>query len=298
MTEQPPPPPAPGAPDAAAPPVCPRHPDRVSYVRCQRCGRPACPECQRPAAVGVQCVDCVREAARTAPRTTTAVGGRVRRGRPVVTWTLIGICVASFVLQLATRGAWTEQWAFSAAIGAAEPWRFLTTAFLHATNVTHILFNMWALWVTGQFLEPVLGRARFLALCALSAVGGSVGYLLLAGTPADDGWYQGVVGASGMVFGLFGAMVPVLRRLGADAAQAVGLIAVNAVIGFVLPGIAWQAHLGGLVVGLVLGWGFARAPRGRQRLVGWVLPLGMAVLLVALAVGKYTSTGWLAAVGG
>jgi membrane associated rhomboid family serine protease len=295
MTEQPPPPP--GAPDAAAPPVCPRHPDRVSYVRCQRCARPACPECQRPAAVGVQCVDCVREAARSAPRVTTSMGGRVRQGRPVVTWTLIGVCVASFLLQLATGGAWTQQWAFSAASGEVEPWRFLTTAFLHSTNITHILFNMWALWVTGQFLEPVLGRARFLALCGLSAVGGSVGYLLLAGTPLHEAWYQGVVGASGMVFGLFGAMVPVLRRLGANAAQVIGLIAVNAVIGFVLPGIAWQAHLGGLVVGLVLGWGFARAPRERQRLVGWALPLGTAVLLVGLAAGRYASVSTLSFLG-
>jgi dihydrofolate reductase len=58
-------------------PVCPRHPDRVSYVRCQRCERPVCPECQRPAAVGVQCVDCVREQSRGVRSARTVFGGAV-----------------------------------------------------------------------------------------------------------------------------------------------------------------------------------------------------------------------------
>jgi membrane associated rhomboid family serine protease len=211
----------------------------------------------------------------------------------VVTLTIIGLCVASYVLQRVTQSEWTQQWAFSAATGGIEPWRFLTTAFLHSTgSFFHILFNMWALWVTGQFLEPLLGRARFIVLCALSAVGGSVAWLLFAGTPMDQTWYQGVVGASGMVFGLFGAMVPVLRRFGAAATQVVGLIAINGVIGFVVPGIAWEAHLGGLIVGLALGAGFARAPREHQRLVAWALPVAVAALLAAVVVWRYTSLGW------
>ena len=82
-----------GATPTGEPPVCPRHPDRVSYVRCQRCGRPACPECQRPAAVGVQCVDCVREAARSAPVIRTTLGGRVRGDRPVEDITLTSVTV-------------------------------------------------------------------------------------------------------------------------------------------------------------------------------------------------------------
>jgi membrane associated rhomboid family serine protease len=97
------------------------------------------------------------------------------------------------------------------------------------------------------------------------------------------------------VFGLFGAWFVVNRRLGRDVTGIVALVLINGALGF-LPGIAWQAHLGGLVVGLVLGWGFARAPRERQRLVGWVLPVAVAVLLVALAVGKYAVTGWLTTV--
>jgi membrane associated rhomboid family serine protease len=177
---------------------------------------------------------------------------------------------------------------YAPVLGVHQPYRFLTAAFLHSTGFFgHILFNMWALYVTGQFLEPVLGRARFTSLCVLSAIGGSVAVLLLA-SPG-----QAVVGASGMVFGLFGAMVPVLRRLGGNAAQIIGLIAVNGVIGFLVPGISWQGHLGGLVVGLALGYGFAHAPRGKQRVFGWLMPAAVAVALLAMVLVKYASVGVL-----
>ncbi|MDO8147646.1 rhomboid family intramembrane serine protease [Isoptericola sp. b408] len=282
------PPLPPSGPPTDAPPVCPRHPDRVSYVRCQRCGRPACPECQRPAAVGVQCVDCVAEAQRNTRSARTVFGGTARGGRPVVTLTIIGLCAVSWILQLATGGAWTQQWAFSPAIGQVEPWRFLTAAFLHSTTPLHILFNMYALWLVGPFLEQAFGRARFIALYVLAAVGGQVGVLLLA-DPLQESWYVGVVGASGAVFGLFGAIIPVLRRLGRNAGQIVVLIAINMALPLWLPNIAWQAHVGGLVVGLALGAGFALAPRERQRLVGWALPTAVGVLLVAAAVWKYST---------
>src|SRR5688500_13637796 len=124
--------PAAEEPTEAEAPVCPRHPDRVAYVRCQRCGRPACPECQRPAAVGVQCVACVRDATRAAPRVRTVFGGSADsaavNGRPVVTLTIIGICVASWLLQLVTAGEWTRLLWFWPAGGAAEPCRFLTAS--------------------------------------------------------------------------------------------------------------------------------------------------------------------------
>jgi membrane associated rhomboid family serine protease len=269
-------------------PVCPRHPDRVSYVRCQRCGRPACPQCQRPAAVGVHCVDCVRDAAHAAPATRTVLGGRVRAGRPVVTLTIIGLCVASFVVQWVVPG-WTERWDFLPAAGQVEPLRFISAAFLHSPgSIFHIGFNMYALWLVGPYLEQTLGRWRFAALYLLSAVGGSVGLLLLA-SPVGIAWVTPVVGASGAVFGLFGAVLVVLRRLGRDARQILVLIAINAVIGFVVPGIAWQAHLGGLVTGLALGAAIAYAPRGCRDVVAVVSVIGMAALLVILALAKYAS---------
>lgn len=290
--------PAAEEPTEAEVPVCPRHPDRVAYVRCQRCGRPACPECQRPAAVGVQCVDCVREAKRAAPRVRTVFGGSADsaavNGRPVVTLTIIGICVASWLLQLVTSGAWTQALWFWPWGGVIEPWRFLTASFLHSTSPLHILFNMYALWITGQFLEPLLGRLRFGVLCLLAAVGGSVGVLLLAGDPATSAaWQIPVVGASGMVFGLFGAMLPVMRRLGRSMGQVLVLLAINGAIGFFVPNISWQAHLGGLVTGALVAAAYAYAPKDRRAAVAWVVPLAGAALLVALAMWRYASVGVL-----
>lgn len=290
--------PAAEEPTEAEAPVCPRHPDRVSYVRCQRCGRPACPECQRPAAVGVQCVDCVRESKRTAPRVRTVFGGSADsatvNGRPLVTLTIIGICAVSWLLQLVTSGAWTEALWFWPWGGVIEPWRFLTASFLHSTSPLHILFNMYALWITGQFLEPLLGRVRFGVLCLLSAVGGSVAVLLLAGDPAtSDAWVTPVVGASGMVFGLFGAMLPVMRRLGRSMGQVLVLLAINGAIGFFVPNISWQAHLGGLVTGALVATAYAYAPKERRAAVAWVVPVAGVALLVGLAVLRYSSLGIL-----
>lgn len=281
-----------GGPAPTTVPVCPRHPDRVSYVRCQRCGRPTCPECQRPAAVGVHCVDCVREANRLAPQARTAFGAPLREGRPVVTLTLITLCVVSWLLQLAVGDRWTDAMFFAPSLGESEPWRFLTSAFVHFPDGTrglmHIGFNMYALWVLGPELERALGRWRLLALYLVSALGGSVMVLLLA-MPEDGSWFRGVVGASGAVFGLFGAIAVVLRRMGRSARPILVVIGINAVLGFTIPGISWEGHLGGLLVGMALGSAFAYAPRKHRREIGIGAVALVTVLLVVLALVKYTS---------
>lgn len=270
-------------------PVCPRHPDRVAYVRCQRCGRPACPQCQVQAAVGVHCVDCVREASRAAPQARTAFGAPLRR-RPVVTQGLVLVNVAVFLVQMLVGRTVLEHLAFIPVLAEAEPWRFLTGAFLHDTGwLMHIAFNMYALWVLGQYLEPALGRWRFTALYLLSALGGSVAVLLLA-DPRSVDWVTYVVGASGAVFGLFGAVVVVLRRLGRSARSIMVVLAINAALPLFFPGISWQAHAGGFLVGLLLGAAFAYAPRTRRLEVGVAASVGTGLLLVALAVVRYAVT--------
>jgi membrane associated rhomboid family serine protease len=275
----------PGAADQTVP-TCPRHPDRVSYVRCQRCGRPACPECSVQASVGVQCVDCVREAQRTAPVHRTALGAPLRTGRPVVTYTIIALCLVSYVLQLSVDG-WTGRLAFSPFTGELEPWRFVTAAFLHSTQIFHVALNMYALWIVGPYLENLLGRARFISLYLLSAIGGHVAVVLLA-DPMSASWFTGTVGASGAVFGLFGAIFVVMRRMGQEARGMLVIIGLNLVVGFVVPNISWQGHLGGLVTGAVLGAAYAFAPRERRTLVSIVATVAVAVLLVGAVLLRYS----------
>ena len=279
----------------ATPSVCPRHPDREAYVRCQRCGRPTCPECQRPAAVGIQCVDCVREAARTTPQARTIFGGRATDGRPILTYTIIGLCAVVYVGQLASSQITEELW-FAPYLGWTEPWRFVTAAFLHSTSTyMHILFNMFALWSLGQYLEPMLGRARFAALYLISGIGGQVGVTLLAGSPTiagivagqDKAWFTPVVGASGAIFGLFGALLVLNRHLGRSSTAMYVTIAINAAFGFLYPGISWQAHLGGFVTGIACALVIVLFRRQGVRHLVWAA-LGLVLaLLVVVTVAKY-----------
>jgi membrane associated rhomboid family serine protease len=147
----------------------------------------------------------------------------------------------------------------------------------------HVGLNMLAVWMIGRSLEPLLGHARFLALYLISGLGGSVAVALLAfGTP--------VIGASGAVFGLLGALLVIGRHIGANITAIAILLGINLVIGF-LPGrgISWQAHVGGLVTGALIGLIYARTRTRRLRalqillLAALVAALG-ALLLVPLAI--------------
>ncbi len=278
---------------AGAVPVCPRHPKRESYVRCQRCERPVCPECQRPAAVGVQCVDCVRESAKSQPVARTVFGGRTGMTPPRLTQSIIAVCVVAQVLELVLgTDAFTDNLTFVPSKALAEPWRFVTTAFVHSpTFLLHIVFNMYALWMIGPYLETLLGRVRFAALYLLSAIGGSVGFLVLASPSAAPGapWNSGALGASGAIFGLFAALLIVNRKLGRDSAGIIGIIVINGVIGFIVPGIAWQAHLGGLLTGAAVTFALVGPSRERRSVLQ---PTGVAavVLLLVLLISLKVST--------
>ena len=278
----------PGSTPGQVVPVCPRHPDRESYVRCQRCERPTCPECQRVAPVGVQCVDCVREGAKTTPRTRTTFGGRTATdGRPLVTWTIITLCVVGNVLQrLPVVGEQiTRAFAFVPALVLEEPWRLVTVALMHDANSFlpfHLLLNMYALYILGPYLEHQLGRARFLAVFVISAIGGSVGFELLV--PDLDGPYLSImVGASGAVFGLFATVILVQRRMGLDSSPLLVLLGINVVFGFLFPNIAWQGHLGGLVAGALCALVMIYGPRRERAWVQWVGLAGVTALLLAAA---------------
>ncbi|SEH52803.1 Membrane associated serine protease, rhomboid family [Mycolicibacterium rutilum] len=266
-------------PGPAVTPTCYRHPDRVTYVRCSRCNRYICPECMRDAAVGHQCVECVNEGARTVRQPRTQFGG-VPSAKPTVTYALIAVNVVMFVLQMAVPGLQSELVLRPYAVADGEWYRLLTSAFLHY-GVPHLLFNMWALYVVGPPLEMALGRLRFFGLYALSALGGSVLVYLLSSPMAAT------AGASGAVFGLFGATFVVGKRLNMDVRWVVAIIALNLAFTFVIPlissqNISWQGHIGGLVTGAVVAAAYTHAPRTSRTAVQLGATVAVVVLCAAL----------------
>jgi membrane associated rhomboid family serine protease len=205
----------------------------------------------------------------------------------MVTFGIIALCGVMYVLQwlVPNEGIYQSlgfaNYYAEPRYGEFEPWRMLTAAFLHSQGfILHIALNMYMLWIFGQALEPLLGRARFLAVYLLSAFGGSVGYLLLTPLYVPGQPLYGVVGASGAIFGLFGAMLLVQRHRGGDTRQLWILIVINGVIGFLVPQIAWQAHLGGLITGGLCAAVIAYTPRGRRQ--GLIQAAGLAAVLVLL----------------
>ncbi|CAL8900390.1 hypothetical protein KVA01_20250 [Kocuria varians] len=181
------------------------------------------------------------------PRRPT-VGPARRRTTMPVTWGIIALCVAvwgaQWVVALLTPYSLATMFGYVPALTTSEPWRMLTSGFLHSMpSPLHLLLNMYTLYLFGRMLEPLLGTWRMLTLFVLSVLGGSVGVLLLG-----DPWVV-VIGASGGIFGLFGAMFVFMRHFRNDMTPIVVLIVINLVFGFVAGGVAWQAHVGGLVVG-------------------------------------------------
>jgi membrane associated rhomboid family serine protease len=288
-----------GRQDAQRVPGCYRHPDRETGVRCTRCERPICPECMVEASVGFQCPECVRGGGGTghAPSASlprTLAGGTVAADPRLVTKILIGINVAVFLAvtieksllsDLYLVGAWPPA-PFTPTQGVAdgEWYRLVTSMFTHE-EIWHIGFNMFSLWLLGGPLEQHLGRARYLALYLISGLAGSALTYLLAGGSTPS------LGASGAVFGLFGATAVLMRRLRYDMRPIIALLVINLVITFSWAGIAWQAHIGGLVAGVVIGYAMVHAPRERRALVQYgtcALVLGVVVLLTLVRTAQLT----------
>jgi membrane associated rhomboid family serine protease len=228
---------------------CYRHPKAESFVLCQRCGNTICPECQIQAPVGFQCPDCA------GVKKSGGLSGAFRRGssrsmavgtRPTATFVLLGVIVAVYIGQLLTSGFLTQLFLYWPPLTAIEPWRMMTTMFVHSTSsVFHILFNGYSLFILGTLVERLIGPNRFVTLFLFSGFGGSVLVSLLSPTSA-------VVGASGAIFGLFGALFVIQRSFGGANVQLLIVLGLNLVMGFIVPGISWQAHIGGLITGAVV----------------------------------------------
>jgi len=265
---------------------CYRHPGRQSFVLCQRCGRTVCPDCQVQAAVGVHCVECAAQDRREAPRVRRGRPAFLRNltgsGAPVVTYVLIAVCVVVFLLQqipaIDNALYFADVFVTPGSGYPFEPWRMITSVFAHSSPL-HLLLNMYTLFIFGSGLERLLGRWRFLALFLISGLGGSVAVLLLAPL-------TGVVGASGAIFGLMGAYFIINRHLGGSSVQLLILVAINLAYGFFVPGISWQAHVGGLIAGGVAALIFVRTRPIRMRNVQILLLAALVVALIAISVVK------------
>ena len=292
-------------------PTCYRHPGREAYIRCQRCNRTICPDCMRDAAVGHQCPECVKEANKGSrqhralyggqrsadPRLTsfvliginvvvwlaiTATGGRISRIGDLLALAPTGLCgsratpeqyyvaiTSSGVCETATSG--DGLWKAGVADGAW--WQLLTSAFTHI-EIFHLLMNMLALFILGPALEGIVGRARFLAVYLVGALGGSVAVLWLS---AENG---STVGASGALFGLLGALLVTARKAGLQSQWLLQNLALGVVITVVgWQQISWQGHLGGFVGGAAAAAVIAYAPKANRSVVQWS---GLALLTVAL----------------
>ncbi|MFT4136705.1 rhomboid family intramembrane serine protease [Microbacterium sp.] len=284
---------------------CYRHPDRQSFVLCQRCLRTICPECQTPLPVGVICPECLQAHAASAPPRAkpTRMPPRLRAvmaadARPLVTYAIVAATTFVWLLSLIPGlGPLVQRslllyapYLYPELSGAFEPWRLLTVLLVHG-SFWHAGLNMLALWMLGRSLEPLLGRARFLWLYLLSGLGGSVAVVLF-------GFTTPVIGASGAIFGMFGALLVIGRHIGANITGIAVVLGINLVLTFLpligsLVGasssleISWQAHVGGLAVGALVGLIYARTRAVRQRRTQTLLlaatTAGLVLLLVVPA---------------
>lgn len=267
-------------------PVCYRHPDRETRLGCSSCGRPICVECVRSASVGQLCPHCVAERGNQQVISTEQIRTPATAR---VSMTLLGISVAVFVGGFLVPGLGDELFAFGAqfnrVVAAGQWWRLLTAGFLHA-DIAHVLFNMMALYILGPHLEREVGSAPFASLYFASMLAGGSAFFLLN----PDGV---AVGASGAIFGLFGAWLAVAFRNRHTAWGRAGLnqllllLGINLALPLFIPRIAWEAHLGGLLAGIVIAglWTLpglrGRGRGGRRALVGLVIAL-VAVALLAV----------------
>ena len=263
----PPPPPA-----TEGPVACKRHPDVQTGLRCVRCGDPICPDCMRPAAVGYQCPDCARGSRQEVHQPGRRIGSSA--AGLSITNVLIAICVGVYVIGVAMSGAGsviagaTEKVMIT--LGAEQPfliasgqyWRLFTSIFLHF-GILHLALNMYALFIIGNVVESELGRIRYLALFLVTGwFSSAIAYWLTPPLVAVQGGLtlQISAGASGAIFGLFGVFLAYnyrRRHLAFYAnrtRQMLMLIVLNIVFTFAIPGISWQAHVGGLVAGLIAGY--------------------------------------------
>jgi membrane associated rhomboid family serine protease len=274
---------------AAQPMHCYRHPNRETLVSCSECGRPICEECMTFAPVGIRCPEHSGKPAGTQRLTQGVRRAGFEGSGAIVTKALIAINVGVYLLELAMGGQvngtgnriYVNGALYGPAVADGDWWRLFTAAFLHYGPI-HLAFNMLALWFFGAAVERAIGRGRYLLVYVVSGLAGSAGALVFSPNSVT-------VGASGAIFGILGAALVLERQrnyvLGGGA---IGIIVLNLVFTFAIPGISIGGHLGGLVGGALCMLALSRFGRthaiyGRPGLLGvlGVVAIGIASFVVA-----------------
>ena len=203
---------------------------------------------------------------------------RLKSDQPRVTISLIMINLVIWLLQVIPGSTLTSTLFYAPLLTVIEPWRMITAGFVHSPDsFWHILLNIYSIYIFGRVIEPMLGPVRFLVLYLVSIFGGSAMVLWLSEPVVP------VVGASGAFFGLMGAYLIMLRAIGDNSGLLVGLIAVNLAFGFLVPGISWQGHLGGLLAGMAVTAVYART-RYKSGLSQKIQVLGVIGLIAVATV--------------
>ena len=260
---------------------CYGHPNTPTRLHSSRCERPICGRCAIPASVGQHCPECVAEARRSAPRVRTAM----MASAPAVTVILV-VNVVFFFLQQFVPGLTERLYLQPIQIAAGEWWRLLTPIVLHG-GLLHLFFNCYVLFMLGPNIEQAFGTARFLAMYVTA---GLLASAFSFAFPPD----VASLGASGSIFGIAGVLfVYLLKRRRSQFVrgylrQIAFFIGINLLLGFsgILP-IDNYAHIGGLVGGLILGFGYDRDDAIAQvtSVLATLVVMGLTLLLVAGRIG-------------
>src|SRR5450759_2649009 len=270
--------------------TCYRHPDRETGLSCSVCERPICTDCATFASVGIRCPEHSGKPQGVEKVTRTVRRAHYEGSGALVTRTLIAINIVVYLTTVATGGGinsdrgtiYEHGVLFGPSVASGDYWRLLTSAFMHYGPV-HLGMNMLILWFVGVPLEERMGRGRFLLLYLTAGLAGAAGAILVSPCVLT-------AGASGAIFGLFGAGL-VLERQGVSlfGRWLFAVVIINLAFTFGASGISIGGHIGGLVGGALAMLGLSRFGRthalyGRAGALGYGMLLTVAAVSVVLAI--------------
>ena len=170
----------------------------------------------------------------------------MREKSSLTNYLLVAIC-ASYLIQLLVPSYESNFLLYRAGIESGEYYRLLTVALLHG-GLLHLGFNMYSLHLLGTSVENFYGRGRYATILLISQLAASCASIFLNTANVYS------IGASGAIFGLFGSLAVSGRAMGVDFRSIGTIILINFALGFMVSGIDWRAHLGGLIGGAVATW--------------------------------------------